>query len=175
MRTGLPHTQSHVWTRNGGSAQHLGITGKTDMKTLRYGIEIETVGQTRLQVAKAIQSVVGGTVTHVGTPVIIADSHSGPVDVLHPGLLLPADAESEAVAETMDALDRGRVRVAEPEGGEWRVNGWVKEAVLLYFGHRRTEVVEHGPFEYRDKIPLKKDLDTGDGGDRAGITPGVGP
>ncbi|MGX1306763.1 hypothetical protein AB7M35_001483 [Amorphus suaedae] len=40
-------------------------------------------------------------ITPLGTPVIIADSHSGPADVLHPGLLLPADAESEAVAETI--------------------------------------------------------------------------
>ncbi|MEQ8888127.1 MAG: amidoligase family protein [Sandaracinaceae bacterium] len=38
------------------------------MKTLRFGIEIETVGQTRHRVAEAIQSVVGGTVTHVGSP-----------------------------------------------------------------------------------------------------------
>ena len=32
------------------------------------------------------------SVTHYGTPVIIADAHSDPVDVLHPGLVLPADA-----------------------------------------------------------------------------------
>lgn len=32
------------------------------------------------------------SITHYGTPVIIADSHSEPVDVLHPGLVLPADA-----------------------------------------------------------------------------------
>lgn len=38
------------------------------MRTLRFGIEIETIGQTRARVAAAIQSVVGGTVQHVGTP-----------------------------------------------------------------------------------------------------------
>jgi len=38
------------------------------MKTLRFGIEIETIGQTRREVARAIQSVFGGTVTHVGSP-----------------------------------------------------------------------------------------------------------
>ena len=38
------------------------------MRTLRFGIEIETVGQTRERVAQAIQQVVGGTVRHVGTP-----------------------------------------------------------------------------------------------------------
>ena len=38
------------------------------MKTLRFGIEIETVGQTRHRVAQAIQGVVGGTIEHVGAP-----------------------------------------------------------------------------------------------------------
>jgi len=38
------------------------------MKTLRFGIEIETIGQTRAAVAQAIQTVVGGTVQHVGNP-----------------------------------------------------------------------------------------------------------
>lgn len=38
------------------------------MKTLRFGIEIETIGQTRNKVAKAIQSIVGGTIEHVGQP-----------------------------------------------------------------------------------------------------------
>ena len=38
------------------------------MNTLRFGIEIETIGQTREVVARAIQSVVGGEVRHVGTP-----------------------------------------------------------------------------------------------------------
>ena len=38
------------------------------MRTLRFGIEIETIGQTRARVAAAIQGVVGGTVQHVGTP-----------------------------------------------------------------------------------------------------------
>lgn len=38
------------------------------MNNLRFGIEIETVGKNRRTVANAIQSVVGGTVTHVGSP-----------------------------------------------------------------------------------------------------------
>ncbi len=38
------------------------------MRTLRFGIEIETIGQTRSRVAEAIRGVVGGTVQHVGTP-----------------------------------------------------------------------------------------------------------
>ena len=69
----------------------------------------------------------------------------------------------EQVAAVISALDRGELRTAEPGTGGWIVNEWVKQAVLLYFGHRRVEVIEHGPFEYRDKIPLKQDFD------RAGV------
>lgn len=42
--------------------------GESMMKNINFGVEIETVGRTRRQVANAIQSVVGGTVVHVGTP-----------------------------------------------------------------------------------------------------------
>ena len=61
----------------------------------------------------------------------------------------------QAVEETIRLLDSGHVRVAEPTDGGWRVNAWVKQAVLLYFPLRGVETVEVGPFEYRDKIPLK--------------------
>jgi 2,3,4,5-tetrahydropyridine-2-carboxylate N-succinyltransferase len=61
-----------------------------------------------------------------------------------------------AVTRALDALDAGELRVAEPVDGGWRVNEWVKKAVLLYFSQHDTEVIEHGPFEYRDKVPLKR-------------------
>jgi 2,3,4,5-tetrahydropyridine-2-carboxylate N-succinyltransferase len=57
--------------------------------------------------------------------------------------------------ETIAALDRGEVRVAEPDGDEWRVNPEVQAAILDYFRLRSMEPREVGPFEYRDKIPLK--------------------
>ena len=57
--------------------------------------------------------------------------------------------------ETIAALDRGDVRVAEPDGDEWRVNADVQEAILAYFRSRQMEPREVGPFEYHDKIPLK--------------------
>lgn len=62
---------------------------------------------------------------------------------------------AEAVEAAIDALDRGEVRSAEPGPGGWVVNEWVKKAILLYFRVRGMETVEHGPFEYRDRIPLK--------------------
>ncbi len=53
------------------------------------------------------------------------------------------------------ALDRGEVRVAEPDGNDWRVNSDVQAAILDYFRLRQMEPSEVGPFEYHDKIPLK--------------------
>ena len=57
--------------------------------------------------------------------------------------------------ETIAALDRGEVRVAEPAGDEWVVNEGVQAAILDYFRTRQMEPREVGPFEYHDKIPLK--------------------
>jgi 2,3,4,5-tetrahydropyridine-2-carboxylate N-succinyltransferase len=57
--------------------------------------------------------------------------------------------------ETIAALDRGEIRVAEPAGDGWKVNGEVQGAILDYFRSRKMEPREVGPFEYHDKIPLK--------------------
>jgi 2,3,4,5-tetrahydropyridine-2-carboxylate N-succinyltransferase len=57
--------------------------------------------------------------------------------------------------ETIAALDRGELRVAEPDGDAWRVNADVQAAILDYFRERQMEPREVGPFEYHDKIPLK--------------------
>jgi 2,3,4,5-tetrahydropyridine-2-carboxylate N-succinyltransferase len=66
------------------------------------------------------------------------------------------------VDDTIAALDRGDVRVAEKVGGEWRVNEEAKSAILEYFRVRKLEPIEAGPFEYLDKIPLKQvDPDAG--------------
>src|ERR671927_459749 len=61
------------------------------------------------------------------------------------------------VNETIAALDRGEVRVAEPVDGDWRVNEEAQEAILEYFRQRQMQPQEVGPFEYHDKIPLKRD------------------
>ena len=60
-----------------------------------------------------------------------------------------------SVEETIAALDRGELRVAEKQGDEWVVNVKAKQAILDYFGLRKIEPQELGPFEYSDKIPLK--------------------
>jgi 2,3,4,5-tetrahydropyridine-2-carboxylate N-succinyltransferase len=61
--------------------------------------------------------------------------------------------------ETIAALDRGELRVAEKVDGEWRVNEEAKAAILDYFRTRQMEPIEVGPFEYLDKIPLKRNYD----------------
>jgi len=63
----------------------------------------------------------------------------------------------KAVEETIELLDKGIIRVAEPqEDGTWQVNEWIKKAVLLYFPVAKMETINVGPFEFYDKIPLKK-------------------
>ena len=63
-----------------------------------------------------------------------------------------------SILEVMESLDKGKLRVAEPNvAGEWTVNDWVKKAVILYFPLMQMEVMEAGIFEYYDKIPLKRD------------------
>lgn len=63
-----------------------------------------------------------------------------------------------AVESTIAALDRGEIRVAEQRDGEWQVNDWVKEAILLYFRLQSMETMHVGAFEFHDKIPLKSGL-----------------
>ena len=62
----------------------------------------------------------------------------------------------ERVEEVIAALDRGETRVAEPVDGDWRVNEEAQRAILAYFRLRQLEPREVGPFEYHDKIPLKR-------------------
>jgi 2,3,4,5-tetrahydropyridine-2-carboxylate N-succinyltransferase len=63
-----------------------------------------------------------------------------------------------AIEEVIEKIDKGNLRVAEPdENGGWIVNEWVKKAVVLYFPIRKMETIEVGPFEFHDKMALKKD------------------
>ncbi len=72
---------------------------------------------------------------------------------------VPNAEAAAAVEQAVAALDRGEIRVASPGEGGWRVHPWVKMAILLYFRMRDAESIRCGPFEYRDKIPLKRDLE----------------
>ena len=63
----------------------------------------------------------------------------------------------KAVREVIAALDTGELRVAEPlPDGTWKTHEWIKKAVLLYFPIQEMQTIEVGPFEFHDKISLKK-------------------
>ena len=68
------------------------------------------------------------------------------------------DEATEAIERTLARLDKGEIRVAEKVDGEWIVNEWVKQAILLYFRIAKLETIELGAFEYHDKIPTKRNL-----------------
>jgi 2,3,4,5-tetrahydropyridine-2-carboxylate N-succinyltransferase len=71
----------------------------------------------------------------------------------------PERLDAAAVEEAVGLLDRGELRVAERDGDGWSVNEWAKQAVLLYFRVRGLETTEVGPFEYHDRLPLKRGYD----------------
>jgi 2,3,4,5-tetrahydropyridine-2-carboxylate N-succinyltransferase len=64
---------------------------------------------------------------------------------------------SDAVKNVIDEVDAGRVRVANPLPEGWYVNEWVKQAILMYFGIQQMETFSLPPFEFYDKMKLKKD------------------
>ncbi|MGI6292812.1 MAG: 2,3,4,5-tetrahydropyridine-2,6-dicarboxylate N-succinyltransferase [Bacteroidales bacterium] len=72
--------------------------------------------------------------------------------------LLKDDNIIQIIHNTINRLDKGEIRVAEKNKGEWVVNEWIKKAILLYFIIQETQTIEIGPFEFNDKITLKKDF-----------------
>jgi 2,3,4,5-tetrahydropyridine-2-carboxylate N-succinyltransferase len=71
--------------------------------------------------------------------------------------LLQQQVYKEAVEYVMEEVDKGRLRVAQKNEDKWEVNEWVKQAILLYFAIRPMTKWEVGPFEFYDKMDLKKD------------------
>ena len=71
--------------------------------------------------------------------------------------LLKESSTIKAIETVIEKLDKGLLRVAEPTSdGSWIVNEWVKKAVILYFPIRTMETIEVGPFEFHDKMALKR-------------------
>ena len=70
-------------------------------------------------------------------------------------LIQQADVQAQ-IRMVIEKLDKGEMRVAEPIQGGWQVNEWIKKAVILYFPIQQMETIEVGPFEFHDKIKLKK-------------------
>lgn len=70
--------------------------------------------------------------------------------------LLQNEESQKTIREVISLLDSGELRVAEPTENGWQVNEWVKKAVVMYFPIQKMETIEVGPFEFHDKIPLKR-------------------
>ncbi len=71
--------------------------------------------------------------------------------------LLKDKKYSDAVRAVIEEVDKGRLRTAEPTPNGWQVNEWVKQAILMYFGIQQMQTWELAPFEFYDKMLLKKD------------------
>jgi 2,3,4,5-tetrahydropyridine-2-carboxylate N-succinyltransferase len=69
--------------------------------------------------------------------------------------LLKEATYSDAVRAVIEDVDKGRLRVASPEGDKWVVNEWIKQAILMYFGIQQMQTWELPPFEFYDKMLLK--------------------
>jgi len=70
--------------------------------------------------------------------------------------LLKENKYSDAIRSVIEELDKGRLRVASPGGNGWVVNEWVKQAILLYFAIQPMQTWDIEPFEFYDKMLLKK-------------------
>ena len=69
--------------------------------------------------------------------------------------LLKLKENQHAIKQVIELLDKGSIRVAEPDGNSWKVNEWIKKAVVLYFPIQKMKTIEIGPFEFYDKMKLK--------------------
>ena len=75
--------------------------------------------------------------------------------------LLKESQYEQAVHTTISFVDKGELRVAAPDAnGDWHVNQWVKEAILMYFGVQKMQTWEAGPMEFYDKMLLKKNYES---------------
>jgi 2,3,4,5-tetrahydropyridine-2,6-dicarboxylate N-succinyltransferase len=93
---------------------------------------------------------------HSITPSLIEDAWNDRARLQQP-------ETAAAIRAVIEELDKGRLRVAEPPAdatdpaAQWLINEWVKKAVILYFPLQQMQTQEVGPFEYHDKMLLKRD------------------
>ena len=70
--------------------------------------------------------------------------------------LLKDSKYSDAVRAVIEEVDKGRLRTASPTEKGWEVNEWVKQAILMYFAIQPMQTWDVAPFEFYDKMLLKK-------------------
>nr|MBK9653048.1 2,3,4,5-tetrahydropyridine-2,6-dicarboxylate N-succinyltransferase [Bacteroidota bacterium] len=71
--------------------------------------------------------------------------------------LLQQKNYTDAIEHIIEELDKGRMRIAEPQGDTWQVNNWAKQAVIMYFQICKMQTMHAGPMEFNDKMKLKSD------------------
>ena len=69
--------------------------------------------------------------------------------------LLKENTTQDCIRTIIEQIDKGSLRTAEPTNDGWKVNDWVKKAVILYFPIQKMETIEIGPLEFHDKMKLK--------------------
>ncbi len=69
--------------------------------------------------------------------------------------MLKDSSVQKTIRDVIEEIDKGRIRIAEPSLDGWKVNDWVKKAVILYFPIQQMKTIEIGPFEFHDKMALK--------------------
>ena len=69
--------------------------------------------------------------------------------------MLKDSSVQKTIRDVIEEIDKGRIRIAEPSLDGWKVNDWVKKAVIMYFPIQQMQTLEVGPFEFHDKMALK--------------------
>ena len=94
-----------------------------------------------------------------GLPMTVVERWTRVVGETYDGTRALDDPDARGAVEgAIASLDAGTLRVAERVGAEWVTHGWLQQALALYFRMRVSSTIEVGPFEFHDKIPLKKGL-----------------
>ncbi len=70
--------------------------------------------------------------------------------------LLKEEKTNKCIKAVIKEIDQGKLRVAQETKNGWEVNQWIKKAVILYFPIQKMETIEMGPFEFHDKMKLKR-------------------
>ena len=73
-------------------------------------------------------------------------------------LLLQKSSTKKCIRKVIDEINKGKLRPAEKIKSKWKINDWVKKAIILYFPIQKMETIESGPFEFHDKIKLKNNF-----------------
>ena len=69
--------------------------------------------------------------------------------------LLDSKTTINCIHKIIEELDKGKIRVAIPSKTGWKVNNWIKKAIILYFPIQKMKTIEIGPLEFHDKMKLK--------------------